>query len=176
MIRILFSGILGIFLLAIQSTFLTLEPFQRVKPDLLMILVLYLGFFSPPISGGISAFFLGFLTDLFSGNSYGLFSLTRLIIFYGAQFIRNRFYFEDQLYKFLYAFFFTLFEGLLVILILNIFSIVNMEMLFKFFLKFIFPQSFFTALLSPLGFYIFSRINILFVTRRVANSSGGFSQ
>lgn len=165
MIRILLFAFLGILLLSIQSTFLTLSFIQRLRPDLLMILNLYLGLFFTPISGGILALFLGFLTDLFSGNSYGLFSLTKPIVFFMAQFVRTQFYFEDISYEFLYVFFFNIFEGFMIISLLRLFSF-NVEPLYSVFFKFILPQSFSTALLAPIFFKIFNKINAFFITSK----------
>lgn len=165
MIKILSFAILGIIILSIQSTFFALSFIQRVRPDLLMIFNLYLGLFYPPISGGILTFFLGFITDLFSGNYYGFFSLTRPLIFFIAQFFRNHFYFEDIAYKFIYVFFFNIFEGLLIIFLINLFYS-NSESLYLIFFKFLLPQSFSTAILAPIFFKIFNKLNQLFINQK----------
>ena len=68
--RIVFPLLLGIVFLTLQTTLLTSLPIQRIRPDIILILILYLGLFYPPISGGILALFMGFLMDLFSGNVF----------------------------------------------------------------------------------------------------------
>lgn len=93
--RIGFSLLLGVIFLTLQSTLLTSFPIQRIRPDIVLILILYWGLFYPPISGGILAFFMGFLMDLFSGNSFGLYTLSKPFIFYLAQFFKGRFYIES---------------------------------------------------------------------------------
>ncbi|MDP2972259.1 MAG: rod shape-determining protein MreD, partial [Deltaproteobacteria bacterium] len=72
--RIFFPLILGILFLIVQTTWFTFLPIRRIRPDIVLILTLYLGLSSPPISGGILVFFLGYLMDLFSGNGFGLYA------------------------------------------------------------------------------------------------------
>ncbi len=173
MIRFISFAFLGILFLSIQSTYFTLDFIQKVRPDLLMILNLYLGLFYPMISGGLLAWFLGFLTDLFSGSPYGLFSLTRPVVFFMAQYIKTHFYFEDISYKFLYVFLFNIFEGLMIILLLNLFSS-NIESLYSIFLKFLLPQSFSTAIVSPIFFKIFNKLDSFFIHHKGVSINGRF--
>ncbi|MDP2971789.1 MAG: rod shape-determining protein MreD, partial [Deltaproteobacteria bacterium] len=58
----------------VQTTWFTFPPIRWIRPDIVLILTLYLGLSSPPISGGILVFFLGYLMDLFSGNGFGLYA------------------------------------------------------------------------------------------------------
>ena len=84
--------LVGILLLILQTTLLSLSPIERIRPDLLLIFTLYLAFLFPPILGGILAFFIGYLMDLFSGNTLGVYTFSRTLVFFGAQFFKERFY------------------------------------------------------------------------------------
>lgn len=172
--RILCFMILGILLLAIQSTFLTLNPIWRIRPDLLMILNLYLAFFLPPISGGALSFFLGLLTDLFSGNSYGLFTFSRPIIFCLVQFLKESFYLEEILYKIFITFFMIIFEGLIILFLLYIFSIGSFRAFNPLFFKILLPQALTTAIIMPYVFPIFNLINRFISGKPSSIMSRGF--
>ncbi len=117
--RIGFSFLLGILFLTLQTTLLPWLPIQRIRPDIVLILVLYWGLTCPPIQGGILSFFLGYLMDLFSGNSLGLYTFSRPLLFYLAALFKGRLYLEGVLLQFLFVFFFALFEGLLILTLLS---------------------------------------------------------
>ena len=68
----------GIMALLLQATLFSYLPWGSLKPDLLLIVVIYLGFFLLPTEGGILAFSLGYFGDLFSGHLMGLFAFTRV--------------------------------------------------------------------------------------------------
>jgi rod shape-determining protein MreD len=155
--RIVLSLFLGIFLLTLQTTLLTTLPIQRFRPDIVLIFILYLGFSYPPISGGILAFFMGYLMDLFSGNSFGLYTLSRPLIFYGTQLFKRRFYLESFLSQFLFAFIFAWAEGLLIAFLLTALNPNPLGNPYPLLIPFLLPQSFFTGLMSPLLFSFFNR-------------------
>jgi rod shape-determining protein MreD len=150
--RFIFYLFLGIIFLTLQSTLLASLHIQRIRPDLVLILTLYLGLFYSPVSGGILALFLGFLMDLFSGNSFGLYTLSRPFIFYIAQFSRGRFYLESYRSQFFFIFVLSLVEGLLIFLILEVLNPVPSGHLYLLLFHFLLPQSFLTGLLTPIFF------------------------
>ena len=73
--------LIGILFIILQTTLLSSFPIQRFRPDILLIFTLYLAFLFPPILGGILAFFMGYLMDLFSGNALGFYTFSRPLIF-----------------------------------------------------------------------------------------------
>lgn len=152
--RIVFPLFLGVIFITLQSTLLTSLPIQRIRPDIVLILTLYLGLFYPPISGGILALFMGFLMDLFSGNSFGLYTLSRPLIFYVAQFFKGRFYLEGVSSQFLFVFIFGLVEGLLILILLSALNPGPIEHLYSLLFTFLLPQSFFTGLATPVLFFL----------------------
>ena len=83
--RILILLLAGLIAVLLQATLFTWLPLGRFKPDLLLIVVLYIGFFLPPTEGGVLSFLLGYLADLFSGPVMGLFTFTRVVAWFLAK-------------------------------------------------------------------------------------------
>jgi rod shape-determining protein MreD len=152
--RIIFPLLFGIISLTFQTTLLTLFPIQRMRPDLVLVLTLYLGLFYPPISGGILALFLGFLVDLFSGNGFALYTLSRPFLFYVAQFFKGRFFLEGFRSQFLFAFLLGLVEGLFILILIGILNPGPVSRLYPLLFTYLFPQSFFTGLVTPPLFFL----------------------
>jgi rod shape-determining protein MreD len=160
--RIGYSLFLGILFLTLQTTLLPYLPIQRIRPDMVLILILYWGLSFPPVSGGILSFFLGYLMDLFSGNSFGLYTFSRPLLFYVAQFFKGRIYLEGFLSQFLFVFLFALFEGLLILTLLSALNPVALNNLYPLLFTFYAPQSFLTGLIAPLLFFLLKKISFLF--------------
>ncbi len=144
----------GMLAFTIQATLFPALPIHRVRPDIVLIFTLYLGLSFPPVSGGLLAFFIGYLMDLFSGNTYGLYAFSRPLLFSLAYLFRDRFYFEGILPQFLFVFIFALGEGLLHQLLL---AALNPSPLYSLLFTVLLPQTFFTALITPLLFALFRK-------------------
>jgi rod shape-determining protein MreD len=155
--RIVLPLFLGIFFLTLQTTLLTSFSIQRVRPDIILILILYLGFSYPVVSGGILAFFMGYLMDLFSGNLFGLYTFSRPFIFCVAHLFKDRFYLEGFLSHFLFVFFLALIEGLLILVLLNALNPDPLSHLFPLLFTVLLPQSLFTGLITPALFSVFDK-------------------
>lgn len=155
--RILFPLFLGILFLTLQTTWLTFLPIRRIRPDIVMILTLYLGLSYPPVSGGMLAVFLGYSLDLFSGNGFGLFTFSRPLFFYGAQFFKDRIYLESSPSQALFVFLFALSEGLFLMLLLKALNPEHLRNLYPLFFTVFLPQSLSTALISPVFFHLFRK-------------------
>jgi rod shape-determining protein MreD len=150
--RIALPFFIGVLFIIFQTTFLTLPPIQKIRPDIVLILTLYLGLSYPPISGGILVFFIGYLMDLFSGNPFGLYTFSRPLIFYIAQFFKGRLYLEAFLSQFLFVLVFSLFEGIVILILLTALNSNPHGQLFPLLFTFLLPQSFFTGLITPILF------------------------
>ena len=146
--KALFLILSGLFLMSLQATFLSYPPIQRVRPDLTLVLVLYLGFSLPLFSGGILAFLMGFLMDLFSGNVLGLYTLTRPLAFLIAQLFRNRFYWQGISFQFLFVALTSLLEGLLLLLLLITLTPSPLKNLYPSVLTHLLPQALCTGLVT----------------------------
>ena len=147
----------GILLLILQTTWLSFFPIQRIRPDILLIFTLYLAFLFPPILGGTLAFFMGYLMDVFSGNTLGFYTLSRTLVFFATQFFKERFYLEGFSFQFLFAFIFSILEGGLLLVLINGLDPVSFENLYRSLLTFLLPQSFCTGLVAPLLFLLFKK-------------------
>ncbi len=158
--QVIVSLFLGIFFLSLQATLLPSLPIQRIRPDIVLILILYWGLSSSPVSGGILSFFLGFLMDLFSGNSFGLYTFSRPLLFCLAQLFRGRVYLESILSQFLFVFLFALFEGLLLLIFLSALNPAPLGNRYSFFFTFFLPQSFLTGLISPVLFLLLKTVSL----------------
>lgn len=160
--RIGFSFFLGILFLTLQTTLLSSLPIQRIRPDIVLILILFWGLTYPPVQGGILSFFLGYLMDLFSGNSLGLYTFSRPLLFCLAELFKGRLYLEGVLSQFLFVFFFALFEGLLILTLLSALNPVPLGNLYPLVFTFYLPQSFLTALITPVLFLLLKKLYFSF--------------
>ena len=149
---------LGLLLLTLQATLLTSFPIQRVRPDIILVLILYLGFCYPPVSGGLLAFSMGFLMDLFSGNGLGLFAFSRPLIFYAAKIFRNWFYLEDFSSQFLFVLVSAIAEGIVVLALVTALNSTPYSSLYSLLFTSLLPQAFTTGLVSPFLFPLFDKI------------------
>ncbi len=69
----------------VQSTLISLIFPAYLKPDLMILLVIFLGISFPPLSGAFLVLFCGLLYDTFSGGSLGLFAFVYLCIFFSLK-------------------------------------------------------------------------------------------
>jgi rod shape-determining protein MreD len=166
--------LLGIVFLTFQTTLLSYLPIQRTRPDIILVLILYWGFTLPPVSGGIHALFLGYLMDLFSGNSFGLYTFTRPLLFYLAQLFKGRFYLESLPSQSLFVFVFALFEGLLILTFLAALNPAPLGNLYSSFFTFFLPQSFLTGMITPVLFFLLQKLFLtLFRTQEIGLGERG---
>jgi rod shape-determining protein MreD len=155
--RILIPVLLGILLLTLQATWPAFPFIRWIRPDLVLILTLYLGLSSSPVSGGVLVFFLGYLMDLFSGNSFGLHAFSRPFLFYCAQLFKDRIYLESFSSRSLFVFFFALLEGLVLLVLVRALNPEHLPNLYRQVFVVFFPQSVLTAILSPVLFSLLRR-------------------
>ena len=167
--RIVFFVFLGVVVLTLQTALLRFFPIQRLRPDFMLIFTLYLGFSSPPILGAILAFFMGYFVDLFSGNTFGLYTFSRPILFYGAYLFKSKFYMEGFLSQFIFVFLAAFLDGALILMFITLLSPEPLLGFYPSFLLSLFPQSIVTALITPLLFALFEKGSILFAKKNGAS-------
>ena len=155
--RIILLLFLGVLFLTFQTTVVASLPIQRVRPDIILILTLYLSLTSSPFLSGILAFFMGYLVDLFSGNSLGLYAFTRPLIFYAAKLYHDRFYLEGFPAQSFFVFIFSLTEGLLILILLRAFVPVPIGNLIPSLVTSVLPQSVVSGVLAPFLFFLFDK-------------------
>jgi len=143
--------------LTLQTTLLALAPLQKGRPDLLLILTVYFGFSTSMVSGGLLAFFMGYLLDLFSGSVFGFYTFTRPLIFFATRLFRREFYWEGFSFQLVFVFTVAMLEGFFLFLLLSGLSSHPLRNLFPAMFTHLLPQSFCTALITPLLFFVFRK-------------------
>jgi len=164
--RFLYPFLAGLLLLTFQATLLASLPVNRIRPDVVLILILFLGFSYPTVLGGLIAFSLGFLLDLFSGNAFGLYTFTRPLIFFVAQLFRSHFYWKGFSFQFLFVFIFALLEGGLILLLISGLNPSPFRNLYHSVIIDLLSQSIVTGLITPFLFPLFEKGSVLLVTKQ----------
>ncbi len=97
MTRVFLYLVLGVFFLVLQTAFFPrLLPYD-LKPDLLLILTVYLGLNEKYLRGSVLAFTLGCLLDALSGNYPGLYGMVLLAVFLAVRSVVGRLNAESAL-------------------------------------------------------------------------------
>jgi rod shape-determining protein MreD len=124
MIKTLTIFILLAFALLLQVTILPAYLVDPFKPNLLIIVVAYMGLNAGRI-GGVFAFGLGILQDCFSGIYLGLNGFSYLCIFMILNVTADRLYTESRYLLVLVVFLATVANGLLHLILLFLFPSTN---------------------------------------------------
>ena len=122
-----------------------LDPFQ---PNLILVLVVYLGLKFPHRLGGVAAFALGLLHDSFSGIYMGLHAFSYLCIYTLLSEMADRLYTDNRALFVLVVFLASLGSALLNLLMLTIFS--ASKGLYASVLPALIPQALVNALVASL--------------------------
>jgi rod shape-determining protein MreD len=83
--RFLIFLLCAFFLAIFQSTLISLVFPSFLKPDLMIVLVIFLGITFPLLPGAFLVLFCGLLYDTFSGGTLGLFAFVYLCIYFGLK-------------------------------------------------------------------------------------------
>ncbi|TSK08083.1 MAG: rod shape-determining protein MreD [Geobacter sp.] len=122
-----------------------LDPFQ---PNLILILVVYLGLKLPHRYSGVAVLLLGLLQDSFSGIYLGLHAFSYLCIYTLLSELADRLYTDNRVLFVLVVFIATLMSALLNLLMLLVFSVSNG--LYASLLPALLPQALINALVASL--------------------------
>jgi len=115
--RIFIYFLIGLLCMLFQTAlFPRLFPIY-VKPDLLLILVVYLGVNERYSSGGLLAYTFGCLLDVFAGSFMGMYGLTFLVLFFTVRGAVSFFNSENPLLLLFMVFCGTLIEAAMLILL-----------------------------------------------------------
>lgn len=112
--------LLGLGGILLQSTVFTHLTVAGVKPDLLLVLVIFNSIFKGPLKGTVFAFFLGWLEDFFIGGFWGMNALAKaLMAFLWGWFMQGTF--RDNLFVPVFSLFLgSLFHGAVLLVLGNI--------------------------------------------------------
>lgn len=107
--------VLGIFVLVafLQVTLLDAVGISGIKPDLVMVLVVFYGFLYGPREGAFWGFAGGFFLDAAAGSYFGLNALVHLVAGYLAGVVQAALYKDNPFVVALITFLIGLFSGLL---------------------------------------------------------------
>jgi rod shape-determining protein MreD len=144
--KFFFMILLGLTIIFLQTWFFpSLLPF-RLKPDLFLILVVYIGIYSEFYRGAAFSLLFGWFQDVFAGNSMGLYGLVFLIIYFLVRYGASRFN-AEALGTFYYLVFFgTLTGAFLVCFFQSFFT--DAGMLWYVVIQNLFPQLFLNMLFA----------------------------
>lgn len=119
------------------------------KPDILLILVIFLAQRRGIMDGQISGFFTGLLEDIFSIKLLGLHSFIKLIVGYLAGFLHNNLVLDRIPLQFILGFIASLVHGILFILTKSLFDHLDIK---EYILGTLWLKVIYTAFLTPLLF------------------------
>lgn len=113
-------GVLGIFLVAAFTQFTVLDSVRvwGIKPDLVMILVIFYAFFGGRREGAFWGFIAGLLLDAATGSYFGLNALVYMVAGYLAGVVQTALYKDNPYVVSLVTLLVCLFTGLLHYLLL----------------------------------------------------------
>lgn len=112
----------GIFLVLVQTSILPLFFGLTLRPDLILLLVLFIGLNETPISGAFYSWLLGCILDVFCGTTLGLNGMIMLLIFCGTYMGGRQLNLKNDLVMLVATVLGTISNSLLLILTLLCFS------------------------------------------------------
>ena len=152
------------FLIALLCMLFQTAFFPRIfpvylKPDLLLILVVYLGVNEKYGSGGLLAYIFGCLLDVFAGSYMGMYGMTFLVLFFSVRSAVSYFNSESSLLLLFMVFCGTLLEAALLILLG---SLAQAGDLWLVILQWIVPQVIVNVLIAYLFLFVVTRLQRYF--------------
>jgi rod shape-determining protein MreD len=144
-------------MVVLQVTLLDRLFFGKAGIELVIIFVVYAGLCMKPLPGGLLCFLVGYLMDCVSGSLSGLHASIYVVIFLMAKLYFFRIHADRSTVIALFCFFGILAEGFIV---LGLYNIVYGMTVWRNILAYTLPQAMVGALLSPVLFNIFNRIEV----------------
>lgn len=148
--------VLAALFLIIESTILSILFPSLLIPDVILIMVFYLGFGNASIEGVLTIFALGYLSDIFSGGIIGLSSFTLLMVFIITTRLSKIISLNSMLIKVGGTIFISIIKGILTYTFLRF---LNQEIPFYI----IFPIAVSTGIVSPFIFALLNKIESYFI-------------
>jgi len=148
--------LLPLLALILQSTLLNYIPSGRFKPNIILMIVIYMGLFQPSLMGASVVFFAGFLTDIFSGSIFGTNIFLNLLVYSVSSLFSEKFYLLGIPLGMFFVFLLSAFHSSALIVILYMagrISFINEGIILT-----LISQSILTALISPVIFLLFNKV------------------
>lgn len=121
--KISLNVLVTLFVILIQSTIISRIDISNLKPDITVILIVFLGFNVGFNQGMILSFLSGYLMDLLSGSPSGFFSLIKTAGFLQSYLIRKKVVTGGSLLFFLVVGLISLLEGIESIILIMLLGI-----------------------------------------------------
>lgn len=96
----LILALAGILAVVVQTTLVSRLGILPVAPNLILVLVVYLGLRIPTVWGAIGAFLLGYLLDTFSGSIPGLHCFAMTLVFAMVYLVSGRLWMQNPVTSF----------------------------------------------------------------------------
>jgi len=158
-VRDLALCLFGLALLGVQTMASNLFFSGKVVVELSLILVVYAGFHSTLVRGGVLSSLIGLVLDCLMGSVSGLYALLYLVLFLISKFISLRVYAETSFFIIIFVGFCAFLEGILIISFYELaFEFGTFQHLWDVFL----PQTVIVSLLAPLFFFLFRKFEVFF--------------
>lgn len=137
--------------LSLQSSFFDFYSLLGVKPDLLLISLVFYSIFKGPVRGGITGALIGLLEDLYIGQLIGPCLLIRMLIGVGVGFFSRNIYKESALLPLVILLFATLASNSL-FWIYN--SLASSWISWSYYVKIVLLQSAYNSIFMPFFYLI----------------------
>jgi len=155
--RIFFLSLfVGIIYLIINAALLSFFIPAFVIPDILVILIFYLGISHPSWKGALASFILGYFADVFSGGTIGVSSFSLTFVFFIIYIMSNKIDFNIPFVRMLWVCIAVILNAFLTYAILRIIG-PEREILTSLF-KLILPNALISGIASSLIFYMMERL------------------
>ncbi|AEF93594.1 rod shape-determining protein MreD [Desulfotomaculum nigrificans CO-1-SRB] len=143
--------------LLLQSTVFAIFQVAGVKPDLILMLVVFNGFLQGSREGAFLGFLAGLLQDFFTGSYIGLNALTKMLAGYLVGLAEGRLYKESVVLAAIMTFLASIVSQFAYYILLFYLGIQVPPLIAV--LQVIIPTAIYTSLLVPLAYWKFMRSN-----------------
>lgn len=141
--------------LILQITVLPAFLADPFKPNLVLIVVVWLGLKASPYWGALISYLLGISLDAASGVCFGMNGLSSMLIFFVLQNISNRLYTDSRYLMTLAVFVATIATGVMHLMLMALFSV--SDGIYATLLAALFPHSIVNALIASV---VFNRLTV----------------
>ncbi len=156
--RIVAFAILLISVLLIETAALSNWYILPVIPDILLIVVIYIGLHNGTTLGQLSGFASGILIDFLSATPFGLNSLVRTVVGFLSGLLHLNVQTKGLFMPILYGFLATMCKAFIIFIVSFFYP--GKIMLYPFFTSTVWYEAIFNALLSPVVFWVLAFFDI----------------
>lgn len=153
--RYLYFILLFLGAILLQTSFYNPLSWNGIRPDFILILVIYMSLFAPAFWGVWGGFWGGLLEDILSGGIFGSAILSKTLSGYGTALLGDKVVLDNPLVQALLVFVVSLFELTLRFLVLKFLDVIRLGA--EVFPDLILPQAMMTTLFASPFFWLLRR-------------------